>query len=405
VAASGVNVIVGGGLAGATAARSMRAAGFDGDIVLIGGEPHLPYDRPPLSKQVLLDAPRLPSLFDEQFYRANGITLRLGVAVTEVDRQRQRLFLQDGSCLPYDKLLLATGGRARRLEIDRAAHADILYLRDFEDSLALRRRLREVSSLLVVGGGFIGLEVAAAAAKLGCRVVVVEAAATILGRMGYPIVSDFTAAYHHARNIDVRVGIRPVAIARHDGAIKVVLSTAEHLSVDLVLAGLGIVPDTRLAEAAGLRVDNGILVDARGRTSDPHIFAAGDVASRLDPLLGRSSRLESWHNAYTQGAAVGRAMAGEPIRSAEVPWVWSDQGDLNLQFAGTTSAEASLVVRGAPGNGAFTAFLAVGSRLIGAATVNQGHEMVLIRRMLASERSFDPGELADPKRRLRQLVA
>ena len=405
MATSGVNVIVGGGLAGATAARSMRAAGFRGDIVLIGAERHLPYDRPPLSKQVLLDAPELPSLFDAQFYVANGIALRLGAAVVELDRQRQRLVLQDGSCAPYDRLLLATGGRARRLDVDGAAHADIRYLRDFEDSLALRRRLREVGSLLVLGGGFIGLEVAAAAAKLGCRVVVAEAAPRVLGRMGYPLISDFVAAHHRAGNIDIRVGVRPVAIARDDGATSVVLSTGERLTVDLVLAGLGIVPDTCLAEMAGLRLDDGIVVDETGRTSDPHIFAAGDVASRLDPLLGRPSRRESWHNAQSQGVAVGCAMAGQTTPGAAVPWVWSDQGDLNLQFAGTSAAEAELVLRGSPEDGAFTAFLARGSRLIGAATVNQGHEMVLIRRMLATERSFDFGVLADPQRRLRQLVA
>jgi 3-phenylpropionate/trans-cinnamate dioxygenase ferredoxin reductase component len=404
--ASERNVIIGGGQAGGRAARAMRRAGFGGDILLIGAEPHLPYERPPLSKEFLLSgaAAKVSLVFDEATRQAQNFGVRLGVAAVALDRRNQRITLADGSSEAYDRLLLATGSRLRRLALDGADRPNLHYLRTLEDSLAIEPYLRPGASILVIGGGFIGLEVAAVAAHRGARVVVAEAAARLLPRLGCAIVGDFLVEHHRAHGIDLRLGVRPLEFASGAQVETVRLSDGERLAVDLVVVGIGIAPETGLAEAAGLACDDGIITDERCATSDPAIFAAGDATRHFNPLLGRRVRLESWHNAQSQAEAAGRVMAGQSAIYAEVPWIWSDQHRLNIQVAGAPAAVSETVLRGDIAAGDFAVFQFEGDRLAGGITVDRGREMPLIRRMLAAKRSFDRALLADPNVKLRDLL-
>ena len=400
-------VVIGAGQAAARAAKAMRTAGYNGAVTIIGSEPHLPYERPLLSKALLLaaEAPT-PFVFPSATYAELDIELRTGSTATVIDRERRVVALADGSAIGYDRLMLATGGRLRRLSIHGLAPDAIFYLRDLDHSRALEAELRKGSSLAVVGGGFIGLEVAASAAKLGCAVTVVEAADRLLPRLGSPEASAAVLAHHRALGIDVRLGTGVVAGA--PGSLR--LSDRSSVAADVVVAGVGVVPETSLAEQAGLAVDDGVLVDEYGVTSDPLIFAAGDVTRHYHPLLGRHIRLESWQNANLQAETAGRAMAGVRAPYQDIPWLWSDQGDLNLQMAGAPAAVDRTVMRGDPaGPDGATIFQLDGERLVGAVTLNRGKDMTLIRRLLGQDGLALPAEqLADetvPLRRFSQARA
>ncbi len=400
------NVIIGGGHAGGRAALAMRRAGFTGDIVLIGAEARLPYERPPLSKEFLLKGAeaKIPLIFDDAAGREQKIALTLGVAAAAIDRQDRRVILADGTRQPYDRLLLATGGRLRRLAMEGADRPNVFYLRTIEDSLAIERHLRADATVLVIGGGFIGLEVAAIAAHRGARVVVVEAAPRLLPRLGCPVVGDFLARHHRENGIDLRLSVGPTEFHAASRVDSVRLSDGTRLPVDLVVVGIGIAPDTALAEAAGLAVDDGVVTDERCATSDPAIFAAGDVTRHFNPMLGRHVRLESWHNAQFQAEAAGRAMAGQASAYAEIPWMWSDQHLLNIQVAGAPVSVTDMVVRGHTSDGDFAIFQFEGAALVGGITVNRGREMPLIRRMLAARHAYDRADLANPNFRLRDAL-
>lgn len=399
-------VVVGAGQAGANAVRAMRTSGFKGRIVLVGDEPHLPYERPPLSKEFLQSGPLppTPSVLDAQFYSQNAVELRLGQAAVGLDRSAGLVSLSDNSTVSYDRLLLATGGSPRKLAIEGAERCGIFYLRTLDDSLALRASLLKGACVLIIGGGFVGLEVAACAATCGCRAVIVEAGPVLMTRMQCPAVSDHVASHHRSRGIEIQLGVRPVLIESLGGGYSVVLSSGEKLRADVIVIGIGIEPEVELARQAGLDLDNGVITDEYGVTSDPSIFAAGDVTNHFNPLLRRRVRLESWQNAQSQANAAGQGMAGHPVVYGEVPWVWSDQGELKLQFAGALEKVDEIVLRGEPVSGAFTALLFRGARLGGAITVNQDKEMVYIRRMLASGIDFTPADFRDSRVGLRQLI-
>jgi NADPH-dependent 2,4-dienoyl-CoA reductase/sulfur reductase-like enzyme len=283
------------------------------------------------------------------------------------------------------------------------APQDILYLRTLDDSQALRGRLVPDAHVVVVGGGFIGLEAAASAVALGCRVAVVEAADRLLPRLGCPEASEEVLAHHRAIGIDVRLGS---GVARGaDGAL--VLADGSAVRADVVIAGIGVSPDTALADAAGLAVDDGVLVDAEGRTSDPDIYAAGDVTRGDNPALGRAVRLESWHNANLQAEAVARTIVGAPPEAREAPWVWSDQGEMNLQITGAPARVTRALRRGQDRNdGGLVFFQYDGDRLVGAVAINRGREMPLIRRLLGGAQPPPPPEaLADDSVPLRRLLS
>ena len=396
-------VVIGAGQAAARAAKAMRSAGFAGAITILGAEPHAPYERPMLSKALLLssDTP-VPFVFPPQVYDDLAIELRTGCAALAVDRGARTVALADGSAVAYDRLMLATGGRLRRLSIAGVPPAAIHYLRDLDESRALEARLRERPSLAVIGGGFIGLEVAASAAMLGCRVTVIEAADRLLPRLGSPEASAAVLAHHRALGIDIRLG---AGVSRGDGDT-LLLVDGSSIDAGVIVAGIGVAPETALAEQAGLAVDDGVLVDEYGTTSDPLIFAAGDVTRHYHPLLGRRIRLESWQNANMQAEAAGRAMAGVRTPYQEIPWLWSDQGDLNLQMAGAPAAVDRTVVRGRPdGPDGASIFQFDGQRLVGAVTLNRGKDMTMIRRLLGQDALALPAEqLADEAVPLRGFV-
>ena len=361
---------------------------------MIGAEPHAPYERPMLSKALLLSADTpVPFVFPPQVYADLDIELRTGCAAVAIDRSAKAVTLADGSALSYDGLMLATGGRLRRLAIAGVPAEAILYLRDLDECRVLEAKLRERPSLAVIGGGFIGLEVAASAAVLGCRVTVIEAADRLLPRLGSPEASAAVLAHHRALGIDIRLN----ASVSHGDGNSLVLLDGSAVAATVIVAGIGVMPETALAEAAGLAVDDGVLVDEYGATSDPLVFAAGDVTRHYHPLLGRRIRLESWQNANMQAEAAGRAMAGVRTPYQEIPWLWSDQGDLNLQMAGAPAAVDRTVVRGQPdGPDGASIFQFDGERLVGAVTLNRGKDMTMIRRLLGQDALALPAEqLAD----------
>lgn len=395
-------VIVGAGQAGARAAKAMRAAGYEGRILLYGSEPHLPYERPLLSKTLLLQADGpTPFVMPPSDYESFGIEAYTGTTVCAIDRESSCIVLQSGESVAYEKLLIATGSCPREIMIEGYPSDRILSLRTIDDSRKLEACLADHPRVAVVGGGFIGLEVAATLAARGCSVTVVEYADRLLPRLGCSEASAMVLAHHRATGIDIRLGAR--IISGRDRAVT--LDDGSDIDAELVIAGVGVVPETRLAQIAGLKVDDGIVVDEYGRTSDPHIFAAGDVTRHFNPRLGRFVRLESWENANLQAEAAGRTMVGQPTASCEIPWLWSDQGMLNFQMAGVPGTDAQAVIRGDGGESGMTVLQFDGKRLVGGFTLNRGKEMPLIRRMLASGQSFErPEDLADASTPLRKFM-
>jgi NADPH-dependent 2,4-dienoyl-CoA reductase/sulfur reductase-like enzyme len=404
--ASETNVVIGGGQAGGRAIQAMRRSGFAGEIVLIGDEKHLPYERPPLSKDFLLkgSAAKMPTVLDQAWADENKLTLRLGVAALGIDRQARTIALSDGSSQPYDRLLIATGARLRRLALDGADRPNVLYLRTVEESLAIESYLKPGASILVIGGGFIGLEVAAAAKVRGAKVTVLEAAPTLLGRMGVPELSETVLRYHRSLGIDIRLETFVLEMEAADTVRAVKLSSGERLETDLIVVGIGIDPETKLAVESGLEVDNGIVTDEHARTSDPLIYAAGDCTRHFNPRYGRKLRLESWQNAQMQADTAGRNMAGENASYDAVSWIWSDQHELNLQVAGVPDKVTETVVRGDLGKSEFVLFQYDGDKLVGGITVNLAREMPIIRRMLASDKLFAKTHVADSSVKLRDLL-
>ena len=404
-------VIVGAGECGARAASALRQKGFDGPIALIGAEHHLPYERPPLSKAVLIadDAPA-KLVTDEKRLADEGISYHRGAQVASIDRDGKRALLGDGTSLAYDKLLLATGARPRKLERDGSEIAGIVYLRTMDDCIALRHRLTPGSSLLVLGGGFLGLEIAATAAARGVRVTVIEAQPRIMMRGVPEAIAAVIAARHAAAGVEIVCG---TAIAHIDagasGAV-VTLADGRSMSGDLLVASVGAIPNTELAAASGIVVSNGILVDPHLATSDPDIYAAGDCcAFPLASHDGRIVRLESWRSATDQAEIVAGNMMGERASYAAVPWFWSDQFELTLQVAGL--ADPTLVtVRRDLGDGAFILFhLDDAGRLLAASGIGPGgavaREIRLAEMLIARRAQPDPLLLARPDAKLKAMLA
>jgi 3-phenylpropionate/trans-cinnamate dioxygenase ferredoxin reductase subunit len=341
-------VIVGAGEAGARAAAALRENHYSGAITLIGEERHLPYERPPLSKAAMtaIDEPGAATIMTEAQLAAHGIRHLSGVMVTDIDRAGHSVLLDDGSRIPYARLLLATGARPRKLTTPGADAETVLYLRTFSDALAMRACLQPGSRLAVIGGGFIGLEIAASAKGRGCSVTVVEMAPRILGRAVPAEVASVVAEAHTAAGIRQIVGIGVAGIERQGSERVVVLADGTRLVCDAIIAGVGAIPETGLAEKAGLTIENGIRVNGQLRTDDPDIFAAGDCCAFPHPVFGgRRLRLEAWRNAQDQGNHAARAMLGETAAFEVVPWFWSDQHDQTLQIAGLPDEGDTTVTR------------------------------------------------------------
>jgi NADPH-dependent 2,4-dienoyl-CoA reductase/sulfur reductase-like enzyme len=396
-------VIIGAGQAGARAALAIRECAPDVAITIYGLEPHAPYERPELSKSLLLNpALPVPHVLRPEQFAAHRIDLRAGCPIIAIDRNLRRVVAADGSSAGYDRLLLATGSRLREIAIAGVPPAEILYLRTLDDCRALEARLRSRPKLAVIGGGLIGLEIAASASRRGCRVTVVEAGGGLLARLGCAELSAIVAAHHRSRGIDIRLGVH--VVEGRGGELH--LSDGSSVAAEVLVAGIGVAPETSLAEASGLAVDDGILVDSNGRTSDPLIYAAGDVTRQRHSFFAKPVRLESWQNANDQAYAAGRSLAGYPNESNAVPWIWSDQGDLNIQAAGAGEGADRIIVRGSPEDpdGVCICQLA-GDRLIGAFTLNRGADMAMIRRLIGQrELALPPDCLADPEIPLRKFA-
>ncbi|MGI5192930.1 NAD(P)/FAD-dependent oxidoreductase [Streptomyces sp. CA-288835] len=429
-------VVVGAGECGTRAAFELREAGWNGAITLVGAEHSRPYERPPLSKYVLTGSEgnvEPPALYEDGALRDAGIEYVSGATVTGIDRDGHEAVLADGRRIPYERLLLATGASARRLPVAGIEAGGVRYLRSRADAIVLRDRLRPGARISVIGAGFIGLELAAAAAARGCEVTVIEAAPHPMSRAVPAAIAATVADRHRQAGVDLRCGLAVERLTRRDGALLLELgappevpgssrpaaeqhtntaprpSEALPLAFDTVVAGVGAVPETALAEKAGLAIDNGVRVDDRLTTSDPDIFAAGDCCSFPHPLYGgRRIRLEAWRNAQDQGRAVARSMLGDEQPFAAVPWFWSDQFDLTLQIAGLPDAAAREVVRDRPDGVTIRFGLGDDGRLLSAAAVGAGNAVakdIRLAEMLIARRAVpDPAALADPAVPLKSLL-
>ncbi|KVD31206.1 pyridine nucleotide-disulfide oxidoreductase [Burkholderia ubonensis] len=400
-------LIVGAGHAARRTAEALRARDADVRIVMIGAERELPYDRPALSKDALLSDGGEARAFvrDAAWYDAQRIALRLGTRVDAIERDAQRVRLDDGATLPYRRLVLATGSRVRRFGGPVDAGVPLHYVRTVADARALRVALAPGKHVAVLGGGFIGLEVAAAARQLGCAVTVIDPAARLLQRALPDVVGAFARRLHDGCGVEFRLSALPRAIRRGAAGGAVVETDGGDVTADIVVVGIGVVPNVELAQAAGLDVDNGVRVDAGCRTSDPAIFAAGEVTMHFNPLLGRHVRIESWQVAENQPAVAAANALGAHEAYAELPWLWSDQYDCNLQMLGLFGGERTTVVRGDPSKGAFSVFgLGDDGRLVAAAAVNAGRDIGACRRMIAAGAVPDPERLADPAVNLKAFL-
>ena len=395
--AQGTVLIVGAGHAGFQLAASLRQHGYSERIGLINDEAHLPYQRPPLSKAYLKGAGAPDSLMfrPDRFYREQNIELIADRAVS-IDRAARRLLLASGSSLDYGHLVLATGARNRLLDIPNANLEDVRYLRTLDESEALRRRIGSARRVVVIGAGFIGLEFAATARAKGLEVDVVELGARVMARAVTAEISDYFQARHTAAGIRIHLGVQATSIESDGiGVTGVSLSDGRHVPADLVVVGVGVLPNVELADEAGLPVAAGIVVNEQLLTSDPDISAIGDCALFASRRFGASLRLESVQNAADHARCVAARLTGDAKTYDGLPWFWSDQGDDKLQIAGLTTGYDRVVVRGDRGQGSFSAFCYKSGQLVGVESINRASDHVFGRRILGLNRSIEPEHAAD----------
>lgn len=394
-------VVVGGGLAGAKAVEALRADGFTGTVTQLAAESHLPYERPPLSKEYLAGDVGFDQavVHPHDWYADNNIDLRLNTRATSVDASACRVQLADGATIGYDKLVLATGSVPRQLSLPGADSAGVHYLRTREDSDAIRARFGTGKRLIIIGGGWIGLEVAAAARNAGTEVTVLEAADLPLRGVLGPELAQVFADLHRGRGVDLRVNTQVGAITGDDGtATGVRLAGGDAVAADAIVVGVGAAPDLRLAESAGLEQDNGVLVDASLRSSDPNIYAVGDIANHDHPILGHRIRVEHWATALNQPAAAVTALLGGDGRYTELPYFFSDQYDLGMEYLGHAPAGSydRVVVRGDLSTREFVAFwLDTQNRIKASMNVNIWDVIDDIKPLIVEGRSVDPERLGD----------
>ena len=389
-------IIAGAGHAGGQTALSLRQAGYEGRIVVCGDEPVPPYQRPPLSKKYLSGELALERVFlrPESFYATHDIELRLGNAVREIDPERRSVVLEGGESLAYTDLVIATGSRPRRLDLPGSDLGNVFYLRTLEDADAIGKELVAERRLVVVGGGYIGLEIASTARGLGMEVCVVEAADRILGRVTAPEMSAYYTRAHRSRGVDVRLSTGIVSF-EGDGTVRGVVCGDETVPADVVVIGIGIVPDQSLAASAGIPCDDGIVVDERCATAADHVYAVGDCTRHPNPILERKLRLESVHNALEQARTAATNIAGTPAKYEQVPWFWSDQFDLKLQMVGMSQGYDTIVQRGSMDADDFAMFYLKDGVLIAVDAVNRPREFMACRKLVPERPRIDPKKLAD----------
>lgn len=397
-------VIIGAGHAGGTAAALLRQYGFEGPILLAGEEPAAPYQRPPLSKAWLKGETDLEGLLlrPESFYAEHGIELRTGVTATAIDAAAKTVTFADGTVEPYDALILATGSAARKLALPGADRPDLLELRTLADAGRLKAALGPGRRLAVVGGGYVGLEAAASARALGADAVVIERMDRVLARVASHALSDFFTRYHRDHGVEVLTSAEVTGFEA--GGVR--LGDGQLIEADAVLVGVGAQARDQLAASAGLALENGVVVDETARTSDPAIWAIGDVTFRPIPVHGgRRHRLESVPNALEQAKQAAAAIAGRPAPTPEVPWFWSDQYDVKLQIAGLPDGADRQVLRGDPAAAAFAVFHLAGGRIVCVEAVNAPAEFMAGRQMIGRGTPVDADRLADPTVSMKAVAA
>ncbi len=396
-------VIIGCGQAGGQAAASLRQEKYEGPITMIGQEPYIPYQRPPLSKQYLSGEQEKEklSLRQESFYSEKEINLKLETSVLSLDPDKKELQLENGETVTYDKLLVATGGRPRKLEVDGHTLKGIHYLRNIDDVDAIKTQMNTSQNLVIVGGGYIGLEVASVAIKRGLTVSVLEMESRILER----VTTEEMSAFYHQLHTDEGVSILTCTQAKAfkgSETVESVVCGDHEIPADLVIVGIGILPNTEMAEAAGLKTNNGLVVDEHCRTSNEHIFAAGDCTNHPNPILNRRLRLESVPNAMEQGRVAASNMLGGSKSYASMPWFWSDQYEHKLQMVGFSKDSDQSIVRGDMASKSFTVFYLKDGSIIAADSVNNPKEFMASKQLVGKKASIEA--LADTSIELKTLI-
>lgn len=398
--------IIGAGQSGGWTAKTLRDEGFEGRIILFGDEPYPPYERPPLSKEVLLGDQPVEStyLWPDGSYDEWNVEMRLGTRVASISPAGHSLTLENGETVSYDRLMIATGGRARPLRVPGADLDGVHLLRAISDTIAIRKGISQGSRFFVVGGGWIGLEVAAAARKQGAEVTLVETLDQLCGRALTPEFAARLLKIHQGHGVDIRLNTS-IDHFEGDGSVaRAVLSDGNAVECATAVIGIGLIANTELADTAGLQVDNGIVVDELGCTSDPDIFAAGDVTNHPNALLGRRIRLESWENAQNQAIAAAKSMLDKGAAYTEVPWFWSDQYDVNIQLAGLPVDCDQTVLRGDPDAPEFIEFYLRDGRIDGAAAMNNPRDLRFTKRLIQAQKIVDPAQLANPAVKLQAIL-
>jgi 3-phenylpropionate/trans-cinnamate dioxygenase ferredoxin reductase subunit len=400
-------VIAGAGHAAGQVIASLRHHKFDGQIVLVGDEPYLPYHRPPLSKKYLsgeMLAERL-HVKPESFYDDPAIELHLETRVAAIDRNAKCLKIEDGADIPYDKLVIATGSRVRRLHVEGASLQGVHYLRSIADVDAIRGDMDSGRKAVIIGAGYIGLEVAAVAQRAGLTVTVVEMADRVMSRVVSPEISDFYQIEHTNQGVKFRLSTGVSSLNGKKRVKSVTTSEGETIPADLVIIGVGIQPNTELATAAGLEVDNGIVVDERCQTADADIFAVGDCTAHPNRIYERRLRLESVHNAVEQAKTAAANICGQDAIYDQVPWFWSDQYDLKLQIAGLSEGYDDVAIRGNPAERSFSCLYFRDHRLIAVDAINAPRDFVQSKKLIAERAEIMPDKLADASTALKDLAS
>ena len=399
-------VIAGAGHAAGQLVASLKRQKFDGQIVLVGDEAYLPYQRPPLSKKFLsgdLAAERL-YVKPPAFYDDPQIELQLETLITKIDRDNKTLRTKNGDDIPYDKLILALGSRVRRLSIDGADLGGVHYLRSIDDVDGIRAEVQNKKNAVIIGAGYIGLEVAAVTRQLGLEVTVIEMADRVMSRVVSPEISDFYQIEHTSQGVRLRLSTGIKAICGKDRVQAVETDDGELIPADFVVVGVGILPNTELAIEAGLRVEDGIVVDDRCQTSDPSVYAVGDCTRHPNAIYDRQLRLESVHNALEQAKTAVNNICGIETHYSEVPWFWSDQYDLKLQIAGLSADYDDVIIRGNPADRSFACLYLKDSRLIATDAVNSPKEFIQSKALIASRMRLSRDRLTDSDIQLKDIL-
>lgn len=399
-------VIVGGGQAGGRCAEALRSAGHRGRITIVADEPRYPYERPALSKEFLdgVIEPAAMEVRPEQWYADNAIDVHTGVRVARLDRTGKSITLASGACIPYDVAVLAVGSRPRHLPAACAGDLDLHYLRDTDDSRALRARLLPGVRVAIVGAGLLGLEIAACAARKGCAVDVVEQGARVMDRVVAPAIGELCASTHRAHGVRLHTGATLRRVERRERGFALDLADGREIMADVVAVAIGVVPNIELARDAGLEVSDGIVVDEYGATNDPCVYAIGDCARFRHPPSGRMLRLETWSHAQNHAIAVARNIAGTPRAYDEIPWGWSTQFDMRLQFLGSHADGDRSFWRGDPATGRAVLLHLNDNAVVGACGINMPREVRKVRGLITGAVKVDPLRLADPEVELDKAI-